>query len=333
MTITTPSTFPRVNQQALLTAQIESNPLATVLSRINYLWQHHRPALVNIAYLAGAALTRNNVFEFGLEASADGLLYSFVHRWYTTTTGSMSIKVETWDGSSWSTIYGPTSTATTATTWHSRTHTATISASARRMRVTYDHGTDSYWPAHLLVTPAPATTPATKQPSGFVAYDAGLYAASGAPVNTEHLNRCKASAAALLADRKAMVLSVAQDTVDPHTPAKVTSVGIFAGSPKMSMGRAVASLPGNKGKTDISLHFRGYTSKSPSTNYTATVRQVGATHSGSSVTFDLDGSWQTGTLTVIGETPEIDVSVNNQDLTGTETAVVESLVGFWAPGS
>ena len=103
----------------------------------------------------------------------------------------------------------------------------------------------------------------------------------------------------------------------------------------MTVGRSVASLPGNKGNADISLHFKGYTSKVPDTGYTCTVRQVGATHSGSSVTFDLDGSWHTSSvLTVIGETPEIDVSVQNLDLiAGTETAVVESFTGFWTPGS
>ncbi|MCB9739504.1 MAG: hypothetical protein H6747_09570 [Deltaproteobacteria bacterium] len=334
MTISTPSTFPRVAQQDLLTARLTSEPLSTILSRTNYLWQHHQPPLVDIAWLVGASMTRAQVFEFGLEPSADSLSYSFTHRWWVGgTAGSMSIKVEEYAGS-WSTIYGPTSTATSANAWHSRTHSATISASATRLRVTYDHGVDAFFPSHLLAIPAPTTTPSAKQPSGFVAFDDGLLGSSGAPLNTEMLNRAKASCAAVLTDRKSMVLSMAQDTFSAAQKGQVTSVGIFSGSPSMTVGRAVASLPGNKGTTDISLHLRGYTSASSSTGYQCVVRQVGATHSGSSVTFDLDGSWHvSSTLTVLGEQPDIEVVLLNPDTTGTETAVVESLIGYWTPGS
>ena len=148
------------------------------------------------------------------------------------------------------------------------------------------------------------------------------------------LNRVKESCAAVLADRKSMVLALAQDTFSAAQKGQVTSVGIFSGSPNMTVGRAVASLPGNKGTTDISLHFRGYTSASSSTGYQCVVRQVGATHSGSSVTFDLDGSWKTSsTLTVLGELVDLEVVLINPDTSGTETAVVESLTGFWTPGS
>ena len=336
MSITTPATFPRVLQQDLLTARLDSAPIDTILSRVNYAWQHHAPPLVNVAWLSAPALTRDQVYEFGIEPSVDGvagLLYSFRHRWRTTTAGTMTITVEEWDGAAYNTIYGPTATATTATTWHLRTHTATVAANARRLRVTYAHGADSYWPAHLLAVPAPATTPAAKQPSGFVAFDNAQYTTPGAPIHAELLNRVKASIAAVVTDRKTMALSLVQDSVSPWVPAEVTTVGIMSGGPHMAVGRSVASLPGNAGKAVLSLHFKGYTSAAPITNYRCTVRQVGATHSGSAVSFDLDGAWQTGSLTVIGETPGIEVSVSNPDISGGETAVVQALTGFWTPGA
>lgn len=333
MTVTTPTTLEIVAQQTLASASLAKEPLHKILKRLNYLWRYHRPPLVAISPTV-ASMTRDTVVECGVEPSADGLSYEFTHRCRIGgANGTMAITVEQWDGSSWTTIAGPSSDATTANSWFAKTQTATIAANARRLRVTYAHGTDAYWVSDLHAIPAPTSTPATRQQSGWIGYDDGLLAATGAPIHAELLNRCKTSAIAVLQDRRSMVLSWAQDRTTARHLGKVTSPwgSAFTGSAAMLLGRGPLGLPGNGGKAVVSLHLHGKTTGGGATA-TCSVRQVGASHDGSTVAFDLDDAWKTGDLVVVGERPEVEVVVVNPDTSGTGAAILDSLVGFWTPG-
>jgi hypothetical protein len=333
MTITTPSTFEVVTQQALATAALTKEPLHTIARRLNYLWRRHRPAHVAVSPTT-ETMTRDTIVEVGVDPSVDGLLYAFTHRARILTTGTMAITVEAWDGASWATIYGPSSTATTGSTWFEHAHSTTIAAGTRRLRVTYAHGTDTYWVSDLHAVPAPTTTPSTPQTSGFAAYDDGQLAATGAPIHAELLNRCKASAVAVLQDRKHCVLSFAQDRTTPRFAGQVTQSpgSLFTGSPYQLLGRGRCELPGNLGAAVLTLHVHGKTTGG-GTTATLTIRQVGATHADSSATFDLDDTWQqSSSIVVVGERPELELLVVNPDTSGTNKAIVDSVVALWSPG-
>lgn len=331
MTITTPATFGVVTQQALASAAFADSTLDTILKRLNYAWRKHRPQLVAIAPTV-ESMTRNTEIEFGVEPSADGLLYAFDHQLWIGANGTIAIEVEEWDGVAWATIYGPAGGATVGGAWHVASHTATISASARRLRITYDHGVAAYWVADIAAYPAPTTTPSTKQVSGWVAYDDGLLASTGAPIHAELLNRCKSSAAALLVDRKQMVLSFAQDRTNPRYDGQVTQPpgSVYDGSQAMVLGRGRLHLPGNAGPAVVSLHVHG--SATGAGSRTLLVRHLGGTLAGSSQSFTLDDTWRTADLTVVGESPEVELLILNTDTTGVGKAMVDSVVGFWTPG-
>lgn len=331
MTTTTPTTFGVVSQQDLALAAFDDATLDTILKRLNYAWQRHRPPLV-AASPTVASMTRDTKLEFGCEPSADGLVYEFVHVVAILAAGTMAITIEAWNGSSWSTLVGPTSDSTSIG-WFTKTHTATVPATTRRLRITYAHGTKAYWVSDVLAYPKPSSTPTSKQASGWVGYDDGLLAATGAPIHAELLNRCKASSVALLTDRKTMVLSFLQDRTDPRHDGQVTQPpgSIFTGSAFMTLGRGRLHLPGNKGPAIVSLHVHG--SMTGTGTRRVIVRHVDGVVADSSQSFDLDDTWQTADLVVHGESPLVEIVVQNSDNSGTGKAMVDSIVGFWQPGA
>lgn len=333
MTVTTPTAAPVTAQAALIGPALDVEPLKSMLEGLNYLYEYHRPPLVNVRYLCGSAYTRNTVFEIPVSPSADSIRYDIVHRWYSAAAGSMTITVEEYDGLSWTTAYTSSAITTSATTWHSHSHNTTLPSDAIRLRVTYAHGVNSYYPCHILAYPSPGTTPTVIQSSGWEPFDDGLLGGGEAPIHTELLNRAKASALAVLRDRVHMVASLVQET----TIANVSYDGVVltGGSNVMTVGRAVASLPGQTGLSKLQVRCKGYTDKASPSGYAIRLRQVGTVHDNNSVEFDVDNvadDWQSGTMVVHGESPDLEVIVLNPSSAGTQTCVCAALVAWWDPG-
>lgn len=340
MTITTPTALEVVTKSELVTARIESQPLHKILRGVNFLYQHHRPALVDVVLTGEPDTARDQAFEFSIRPSADSLTYRVIVGWNQEAAGNTQVIVKEFRTSttSYHVINSHTSTAY-AGGESTVSERFTIDATATRLRVEFV-ASAKYNPGHVLAYPEPLTTPASSS-SGFRAYDDGLWGSAGAPLHTELINRCKSSAVAVLRDRKQVALSLCQEhSISPLLDGKYNTSFYSYGSISMPIAQAVCSLPGQS-KTEIDLYCIGYTdSATPGTFYKVRVSQIGG-GAGSSVIFQLSNAFdnlpatdaeQTQKITLYGEAPRVEVSIISGDATGTYKCVLNSLIGLWTPG-
>ena len=220
MAVTYPSAYTITPTAGLVLPPIASQPLATAMANGNAAFELHNPSPLTVVYTAAPALTRAASFRLPITPSADGISYDFRHTVRTGTgTTAVTITIEQQSGGGgYSTIYGPTATAAGASSTVDITTAATITAGVDEVRITYDRGSDPCTYDSVSVLPN-ATGPTSIQSSGFWPYEPGLLTATGAPINTELMNRPLRNARAVVNDRAQCVLSFAQE--DNGTPANV----------------------------------------------------------------------------------------------------------------
>lgn len=214
MAITTPSNVLVTSQANLLAPPMDRYPLQTALENLNYLWAYHRPPVVDVCPTADPSVGRGT-FAIPIIPSVDGLKYAArLCLWASTsTTFTGSIKYTTnytgmsttW--TSWRSVSGSI-TGAALTTWN--TSPTVLPASAVAIQVDVQVSGGSVRVDHVLVYPAPDDPVAGIQPSGYLPFDDGMLSTAGAPIHTEHLNRCKISSLAVLRDRLQAAFSFAQ---------------------------------------------------------------------------------------------------------------------------
>ena len=320
MTISSPTGYDVISANELGFVKI-GEVLPRILGNVNYLFLKHQPPLVSVCYMTALADTSDPVYRIPIVPSADGIDYTFRHQVTDSGGGStVTITVEEYDGG-WNTIHTSAGQAIATTATLDYSHTDTISDTATELRITYASAGDDIQPQGLLVYPDPASVPTGTQPSGFVAYDDGILGTTNNPVTTEHVDRCRQSAVAVLRDRRQMVCSLVQDTGTPQYDSTDQGGG---GAAYMRIGSAEAWLPG--GPCELTVYAYGNVSSGAATK----VRLVQV--AGNSVDLDLDGTVQSGALEV---TPDADGFVRfdayMQRPTGRD-AYLYALVAFWRPG-
>lgn len=216
MTITYPSSYPVVSDADLLLPAADAYPLQTAMLLANAAYQLHRPSPAPVVWTVGAAANRSWKFRLPILPSSDALSYTLRHvvRCGAGVT-AVTVKVE-WQsaGGGWTTIYGPTSTGSlTASAANTIDTSATIPAAADELRITYSPtgAAGTILPDSCCPIPA-GGSPSARTSAGFWPFDDGLLGASGAPINTELVNRPTRNAVAIVTDRAQALLTYAQET-------------------------------------------------------------------------------------------------------------------------
>lgn len=232
-----------VLESELLAPGFDVDPLGVALSNTDEFYQHWRPALISQVHNVDPKITRQSRFEIMIAPSADGISYDFEHVVEQTSgTGTLSVTVEIWTGASWSTIESTTGIAFSGKTTH--THSDVISASGTICRITYttSDGATNYTAHSVIAVPSPSAPSGGVLASGFRDYDSGLLGATGAPLNTELLNRAPHNVAAVVNDRRALVLSFGQEDSAANVRHDVAN-GWKPDAEFALLGYAVASIP------------------------------------------------------------------------------------------
>lgn len=340
--------FDIIEKSELATARMEQEPVAKLLSNLNEIYLQHRPQLVDVAYTTDGGTDRARSFEFVIEPSADGLPYRFIHRYLQQSGGDCTITVEQYTpAAGYAAINTPAAIASGAVpsggVWQELSEVCTVSADATRLRVSYAN-TAAYLPSHVLAYPEPSATPTGAVPSGFFGYASGLWGSAGAPCHTEFFNRCKASAVAVLRDRKQMAFSFCQErNTSPRWDGVVNPFLPQLEPLKRVVGKTRISLPAQSSAL-IRVHSIG-TTDDPTVSafqYRSFVRQTAGGKSDSVATLDIPNTVdalpatdnaRSAAIRVYGETPAIELGIVLGDATGTHTTVLNSFVGYWEPGA
>jgi len=335
MTITTPSAPVVVSEADLFLPAADADPLQTILENANHAWAHYTPPLLVAVYTVESGIARNAVFQVPIVPSADGLTYRFEHHALTGTgSGNLGVTVEEYD-SGWNSIHTTTTITAAASSWVEYRHTATISATSTKLRITYSRAaSDPYTPHSVTVYPEPGAASTGTQSSGFEAFDGGLLSATGAPITTEHVNRPVKNMHALMRDRRQCVAAFVQE--DASTPGNVLhDVGnashASAADVRVLYGRAVATLPW-QAKTELSVYCiatHDHTSASDVVRF--------GQADGAEVTFDADGTVETAALTVQCDRPgAIDAGaelvLQGSIPAASKTTYIHAVVAYWRPG-
>lgn len=218
--ITTPSTIQVTPATGLLVPPMAAQPLRRALENLNYLYKWHRPPLVDVCPTCATAGGRGT-FVYPIAPSADGLRYNFEHRIMPSNNSTCAITVDyttayAGGATAWTNIYASNPATTANTLLTQQDNAQTVPANAVALRVDYQAAAGTIAPQHLLVYPAPDAPTAGIKACGFRPFDDGMLTATGAPVHTELVNRCKLSALAVLRDRRQQALTFLQ--VETGTP-------------------------------------------------------------------------------------------------------------------
>lgn len=296
MAIVTPTDVGIVPQWQMLLPQMVAQPLQTALRNLNYLHRFHRPALVSAAVNADPLLTRASEYHVPVIPSADGIRYTFETRFLcSNATQTVNVSLDyctTYAGGAtvWTNLTANNVVTGGAGTLTTRTDAdLTVPATAVALRWTLTApGAGTRTDHHLLCYPTPAAPTATAYASGFRCFDDGLYlAANDAPVHTEWLNRCKASAAAIVQDRKQMAFSFVQEY--RTAPRLTRNAGTLEGA--FPIGRAF--FPNQKGTTDLAVRVIAGVSAGATAGLIS-LAQVG----GAKTALAASGNIESGTLNV-----------------------------------
>jgi len=321
MTISTPGGYDVISANELGFVKI-GEVLPRILDNCNYLYMRHQPPLVSVIYLTTENDTSDPVYRIPIVPSADGLRYTFRHT--TEDSGGGSTVVYTVDeyDSGWNTIHTSAGQVIASGATDTYEHTATISDTATELRITIGSSGDDITPHGLLVYPDPASVPTGTQPSGFVAYDDGILGTTNNPVTTEHVDRCRQSAVAVLRDRRQMVVSLVQDTGTARYD--TGDMNAAAVTLYRRIGSTEVWLPGGDCTVDV------YALGDVSSGAAGKVRLVQV--AGDNVELDLDGTVHTDTLTL---KPDGDGFVRldaYMQIPSGRTATLRALVAYWRPG-
>ena len=339
MTITTPSAIQITPAAGLWLPAVSAEPLQTALENLNYLMRYHRPPLVSHAYTAEHALTRSSVYVVPVLPSADGLRYTFEHRFVCdTATQSVTVTVDETAtyagvGTTWANIYSQAVT-TSGTGGNLTTHTKidqTIAASTRALRITYTApGVGARNDHHLLVHPQPGDPAAGIATSGATPFDDGaiVHAGRGA-VHEEWLNRCKITTVALLQDRLQCALSFLQDESNQLWQWSAGSDTDFRSLPPVRVW-----LP-NQGPTCALTIYALATVDAGATADLIRVRQTGNVQGAVALTLDATNAIVSGSLAVQtqgeGLMRYVDIEIGAKRTAGNKTQL-KAVTGYYRPG-
>lgn len=333
MAFTTNAALTITPTTAFLHALADQDPLHTALLNLNHLYAHYAPPLHSIVYTTKHAIIgRSAVFEWPTAPSADSIEYTFT-TWIRTGTGTntLTVLIEEWTGAGWGTIDSTAAIAAPATSVVEYTVTAPISATATKLRATYTRAaSDPFFADGIIIYPNPGTpVGAGETSSGFIPYDTGLLTTAGAPLTTEHVNRCKTSALAVLLDRQQCVLSFVQEDTAANVLLEASD-GYYAAGSWQEIGAAVCSLPGQKNPT-ITIKALATVNAGADTRLV----RVHQDHPQGRITeFDADGVVNSETLELITDGgPEAAAVLKlYAKIEPGQKTYVHAVCGFWQPG-
>lgn len=328
MAIPAPSDIAVTPTAAMLVPPMAAEPLLTALANLNYLWQFHRPPLLDVC---PTGTVSRNVYVVPVKPSQDTLTYTFQNRLKPDTTSTATIAVDyctaySGGGTTWHNLYSDT-VGTTAAALLTHTDTAALPRTAVALRFTYTAGAGVLVPHHILVQPTPSTATTGIQTSGFVPFDNGILSLTGAPIHTEFLNRCKLSTLAVLRDRWQCALSFVQ--CESGVPAKspAAALGLLA-LPTVRM-----FLPMAGDTATIQLQALA-TVTGGATAALVQVRQVGGVVN-EVAQLDADGTIQTASLTLhpqqagtLDAYADIEIAAASESSYRTD---VRAVMGWWRP--
>ena len=322
-------------QAAQLMPKLSAEPLANALRNLNYLYRRHSPAVLSVAYCTAGNLTRNAVYHIPIQPSADGLGYSFEHRFLcdaATQTITVTVDYCTVYASGatvWTNLYTVNETTAGASVlFTSIRNGVVIPRTAVAIRVQYSApAVGTRTDHHLLVYPSVQTIVAGVTLSGFVPWDDGaLTSAEGFAIHEEFLNRVASSSATILADRKQCAFAFVQEYT--ATPAFVCS-DLINGAITYSLPSTRCYLPNATDAETLNVAAIGVVSAGSPTGCIQLAQSGGEV-----VTFNADGTLQTSTLAIsqgaIGLDTYADLQLRVSNTTG-NTASVYAVVAWWAP--
>ncbi len=340
MAFTTPATVNIANEYELLLPHMKRYTLDRALQNVNHNWKHYRPPLVSLAPTADDALPRASEYHIPVLPSADGLLYSFEVR-FVCSAASQNVTVSVdyttayvaGGASVWTAICSDVvvsnGVAGRLTTHQKANQTIPATAVALRVSLTAPAaGTrDDH---HILAWPTPGDAVSGIQPSGFVPYDDTLMAsADRAAVHTDWLNRCKASTAALLVDRRQCAYSFGQEY---RSAPRWTShdASFWRPAPPVRIW-----LPGQTGTVTLAVRVIADVDAGGTADLVR-LRQVGIGGDGQSVLFDASGAIESAALQVkilgSGLLAYVDLELAIRT-TATQTTRIFAVMAWFTPGS
>lgn len=339
MAITTPAAIQISTASQLWVPSMAEDPLKTALENVNYLLKWHRPPLASVCFTGTAQDTTSAVYVFPVMPSADGLLYSAIHR-FVCSAASQSVTIDIDEtsnyvggGTTWNNLTSDIATSD-GTGGNVSTHTQadfTIAATTEALRVTYTApASGNRTDHHVLVYPTPGAPSAGITTSGAVPFDDGLMTdANESPIHTEFLNRCKRTAAAVLTSRKQNCLSFCQEESNYRFLWDSKAAGKHYPLPPSRLW-----LP-NQGPTVTIDLLAIATVDGGSASNLLRVRQLNALGSQSAF-LDASGSVETTTLTLqlqgSGLMTWADLELAVSRVSGQETRFL-SCMGYYTPGA
>jgi len=327
MTIQNPGTLAVTPMSSLTKVPMTREQLQQSLNNCNFLYAAHAPDLVCgiVTCDPTEPLARSVVAP--VIPSADGLEYEFrfIIMPSATTTFAFAVDYATTYGGSWTNIFNATGIPTTAGTLLEVFDDGAIPANAVALRWTVTPTSGSYEWHCVQAAPYTAgiTAPIALVSSGFISFDDALLAATGAPINTEMVNRVRANCSALLRDRK----QVAYCFVQPTTPRRTVSSSDYAPLPT-----ARIHLPYQTGT--VRLLWRGIaTINTGSPTDLIVIQAQTDTGAGAALKLDADGTIQSGTMDAVvqgyGLAAYVDVAVH---VVAPNATRLLALVAYLDPG-
>jgi len=325
MSITTPTSIVVTPAANLTKAPMRRDELATALLNMNAAYALHAPSLLSVIVTDAAAVTLAKELHIPIKPSADGLIYDFRLLLTPSATATYTIGLSYCTAYSdttttWTVVFNDAGVATTAATLLDYSNTATIPANAVAVRIRVTPGSGSYeWHSAWMRPSADNTAPTTLAPSGFVAYDDALLSATGAPINTEMINRIRNNAKALLKDRKQLAYCFTQPS---------SARRLLSGPTEQRLPRGRIHLPHQSGFVELEVYCIAKVNTGTTTGLIR-VQQVG----GEQIALDADATIQINTLPAkvqgfgLGAYVDIDVFVSAPN-----TTELRSLVMYWTPG-
>ena len=301
MAITPPSEYEVVQWQEISgKVDLGKEPLHTILNNTNFLYAYHRPAIVNFCPHNDVSSSGSTSYDFVVRAplSADGLKYEVDWYAYNASNGTGRLQVFETTGST-SAGFGSAVIDTNATwnggQWNSATSSGSFSANATFLKFTFSSNVNSQLEA-VVLRPARVSSIGTSSAyaSGFVPYEDDLLSATGAPINTEMLNRACNNAAAVMVDRQQVVFSWVNEDSALHRFSKSGPDSLIP------VAMAQAHLPGQAGAI-CDVWVKG-TDSGTGHIY---VGEIG----GQKVKLNADGVDRSGEITLASESPVFTVEV------------------------
>ncbi len=327
MSIVDPGDMVVTSAADLTKTPMRRDVLAQALLNCNFAWAAYAPPLLSVLVTGDPAEANQRRLEIPIRPSADGLVYDFRLILMPSNTTTYTIGLEyctTYAGGAtgWTVLFNDTGVAATAATLLDYSNSATIPATAVAVRISVSRLAGTYEWHSVFMRPSFVgnAAPATLQPSGFLSYDDALLNSTGAPINTEMINRVRNNAKALLLDRWQCAMAFAQ----PTAPRRQVS-----GSAELQLPRCRIHLPHQAGVAILQVYAIG-TVNTGSTADLIAVRVVG----GETVELDADETIQIATLAAkiqgFGLSAYVDLDVFVRAPTNTTT--LRSMVIYWQPG-